>query len=135
MARPAAACRQGRVGRLIRPAAGLRAANGAVRRALTPAETPSSAFKSPENVTYERDWEWSVASRCTNAASTSSRRASDLGGRFDSACANLSSVSPAWCVGGVLGCAHFIMRMRFVVRVGVKFGVEGRVDYTTREMV
>ena len=35
VARPAAACRQGRVGRLLRPAAGVRAAIGAVRRTLT----------------------------------------------------------------------------------------------------
>ncbi len=35
VARPAASTSEGRVGRLIRPAAGVRAANGAVRRALT----------------------------------------------------------------------------------------------------
>ena len=35
VARPAAACRQGRAGRLIRPAARVRAADGAVRRTLT----------------------------------------------------------------------------------------------------
>ena len=42
VARPAASTSEGRAGRLIRTAAGLRAANGAVRRALTPAETPST---------------------------------------------------------------------------------------------
>ena len=45
MARAAASTSEGRVGRLIRPAAGVRAANGAVRRALTPSRRDGVDFK------------------------------------------------------------------------------------------